>query len=399
VAIKYKLSGKKTAVPPEEKFKMATKVNSIPSSPITVSFIPTKGDIVRTCKSNIAFYLGDQVGHGGEGNVYMIDKNLACKIYSLSKLTNAKIEKIKLMISKPIYDQDICWPIDLVMNTYNEVVGYTMPIAKGHILSKVQNRAFMQEYFPKWKKKDIVTLAYTIVEKFYYLHERNIIVGDINTRNIMFTSPTQVYFVDTDSYQIEGFPCPVGTNEYTCRELLESGAKFPEFLRKWGHENFSLATLIYVLFMNGKHPYAIRGGSDPATNIKQDKFPFPYEANNSKGEIISDTRYVDLIPVGPWKDIWDLLPQYIRGAFYATFNDKGNYHNPNNSISSESWLILIYQYLDELKSESKKSLRNEIFPGMPEVAKSTIKKAKTPIIMHRNVESSNLNRYNKKRKK
>ena len=175
--------------------------------------------------------------------------------------------------------------------------------------------------------------------------------------------------------------------------------KNAEFLRKWGHENFSLATLIYVLFMNGKHPYALRGGSDPATNIKQDKFPFPYEANNSKGEIIADTRYSDLIPVGPWKDIWDLLPHYIRGAFYATFNDKGNYHNPNNSISSESWLILIYQYLDELKNESKKSLRNEIFPGMPEVARSTIKKAKTPIIMHRNIESSNLNKYNIKRKK
>ena len=399
MAIKYKLSNKKTIVPQSEKFKIATKVNSIPSTPITVSFVPTKGDLVKTCKSNMAFFLGDQIGHGGEGNVYAIDKNLACKIYSMSKLTNSKIEKIKLMISKPIYDQDICWPIDLVMNSYNEIVGYTMPIAKGHILSKVQNRAFMQEYFPKWKKKDIVTLAYTIVEKFYYLHERNIIVGDINTRNIMFTSPTQVYFVDTDSYQIEGFPCPVGTNEFTCKELLESGAKFPEFLRKWGHENFSLATLIYVLFMNGKHPYAIRGGSDPATNIKMDKFPFPYEANNSKGVIIADTRYVDLIPVGPWKLCWDLLPQYIRGAFYATFNDKGNYHNPNNSISSESWMILIYQYLDELKQESKKSLKNEIFPGLPEVEKSTIKKAKVPIIMHRNVESSNLNRYNIKRKK
>ena len=88
------------------------------------------------------------------------------------------------MISKPIYDQDICWPIDLVMNSYNEVVGYTMPIAKGHLLQKIQSRAFVQEYFPKWKKKDIVQLAYTIIQKFYYLHQRNIIVGDINTRNI-----------------------------------------------------------------------------------------------------------------------------------------------------------------------------------------------------------------------
>ena len=142
-----------------------------------------------------------------------------------------------------------------------------------------------------------------------------------------------------------------------------------------------------------------RGGSDPATNIKQDKFPFPYEANNSKGVIISDSRYIDLIPVGPWKLYWEMLPDYIRGAFYSTFNDKGNYHNPTKSISSESWLILIYQYLDDLKLEKKNSLKNEIFPGLPEVGKSAIKKAKVPIIMHRNIESSNLNRYNIKRKK
>lgn len=399
MAIKYRLKVKKQIVPENEIFKFATKVDKTPSTPISVSFVPTEGDLVRTYKSNVAFYLGTPVGKGGEGTVYQIDKNLACKIYSLSKLTRAKIEKIKLMISKPIYDQDICWPIDLVMNSYNEIVGYTMPIAKGYLLSKIQSRAFIQEYFPKWKKKDIVQLAYTIIQKFYYLHERNIIVGDINTRNIMFTSPTQVYFVDTDSYQIEGFPCPVGTNEFTCRELLEKGSKFSEMLRQWGHENFSLAILIYVLFMNGKHPYAIRGGSDPATNIKQDKFPFPYEANNSKGVIISDSRYIDLIPVGPWKLYWEMLPGYIKGAFYSTFNDKGNYHNPQQSISSESWLILIYEYLEDLKLEKKNSLKNDIFPGLPEVEKSTIKKAKTPIIMHRNVESTNLNKYNIKRKK
>lgn len=399
MAIKYRLKVKKQIVPENEIFKIATKVDKTPSTPINVSFVPTEGDLVRTYKSNVAFYLGTPIGKGGEGTVYQIDKNLACKIYSLSKLTRQKIEKIKLMISKPIYDQDICWPIDLVMNSYNEVVGYTMPIAKGHLLQKIQSRAFVQEYFPKWKKKDIVQLAYTIIQKFYYLHQRNIIVGDINTRNIMFTSPTQVYFVDTDSYQIEGYPCPVGTNEFTCRELLEKGSKFSEMLRQWGHENFSLAILIYVLFMNGKHPYAIRGGSDPATNIKQDKFPFPYEANNSKGVIISDSRYIDLIPVGPWKLYWEMLPGYIKGAFYSTFNDKGNYHNPQQSISSESWLILIYEYLEDLKEEKKNSLRNDIFPGLPEVEKSTIKKAKTPIIMHRNVESSNLNKYNIKRKK
>ncbi len=344
-------------------------------------------------------YLGKVIGKGGEGCVYSVDKNLACKIYALGKLTKAKIEKIKLMISKPIYDQDICWPIDLVLNTRNECVGYTMPIAKGHLLIKVHNRAFIQENFPKWKKKDIVELAFTIVKKFYYLHERNIIVGDINTRNIMFTSPTQVYFVDTDSYQIEGFPCPVGTNEFTCRELLIGGSKFTDSLRKWGHENFSLAILIYVLLMNGKHPYAIRGGSDPVSNIKEDKFPFPYEAKNSKGTVICDDRYADLIPAGPWALFWENLPSYLKGAFYSTFNNRGNYHNPDNSIKSESWEIMLYQYLDELKAMKKNCAKNEIFPGLPEVSKTTIKRSKTTIIMHKSAASASLNKYNVKKKR
>lgn len=399
MATEYKLNTKTVIVSDNEKFKMATEINRISTTPINVSYIPSEGDIVRTYKNNVALELGRKIGGGGEGHVYAIDKNFACKIYSSGKLSKSKIEKLKLMISKPIYDQDICWPIDLVLNSRNEIVGYTMPMAKGHILFKISNRAFVQENFPKWKKRDVVELAYTIASKFYYLHERNIIVGDINTRNIMFTSPTQVYFVDTDSYQIEGFPCPVGTNEFTCRELLAGGNKFNETLRKWGHENFSLAILIYVLLMNGKHPYAIRNGSDPVSNIKEDKFPFPYEAKNSKGTLICDDRFVDLIPAGPWHLYWENLPEYIKGAFYSTFNNRGNYHNPEKSIKSESWKIMLYQYMDDLKKVKKNSLANEIFPGLEEVSKSAIKKSKTAIIMHKCITNSSLDKYNLKKKK
>ena len=49
-----------------------------------------------------------------------------------------------------------------------------------------------------------------------YLHERNIIMGDINALNILVVSPTEVYFVDTDSYQIEEFPCPVWNLKTPC---------------------------------------------------------------------------------------------------------------------------------------------------------------------------------------
>ena len=68
---------------------------STPSTPITVSFVPTEGDLVRTYKSNMAFYLGTPVGKGGEGTVYAIGKNLACKIFSLGKLRTITEEGVE----------------------------------------------------------------------------------------------------------------------------------------------------------------------------------------------------------------------------------------------------------------------------------------------------------------
>ena len=38
----------------------------------------------------------------------------------------------------------------------------------------------LKKYFPDWKKKDTVQLCLTILKKFKYLHDRNIILGDIN---------------------------------------------------------------------------------------------------------------------------------------------------------------------------------------------------------------------------
>ena len=67
-------------------------------------------------------------------------------------------------------------------------------------------------------------------------------MGDLNPTNIMVKFSEKVFFVDTDSYQIEDFPCPVGTPDYTAPEI--QNRKKYDFLRSIGNENFAVATLL-----------------------------------------------------------------------------------------------------------------------------------------------------------
>lgn len=390
MSFEYKLNTKKFQVSESEKYLMPTEISDSPNTLIPIPLVQKEGDTVYCYNTRIGLVLGSVIGRGGEGTIYRINKSLACKIYKNEKLTVAKVEKLRLMISKPISDPEICWPIDLVMNKQGAIIGYTMPAAKGYILSKVHNRAFIQEAFPKWKKRDLVELAYTIASKINHMHERNIIIGDINTRNIMFNSSTEVYFVDTDSYQIEGFPCPVGTNEFTCREILNSGSRFPDFLRNWGHENFSIAMLFFVILMNGRHPYSYIGGEDTVSNIKKSFFPYPYE---------TDTQFANLIPAGNWKLLWQYMPEYVKGAFYSTFSFRGNHNENKTRMGSESWVIILYQYLDTLERGRKTSFSNELFPGLPPIPKTVIKKAKSKVTMKMSVYDNSLDKYNIRKRK
>lgn len=377
-------------VHPSDKYDLPTTINQISQEILPTSFLPTEGDTIICYNNRVKMVLGGLMGIGGEGAIYHVNKALVCKIYKTEKLTVSKMEKLRLMISKPISDPEICWPIDIVTNIKGEPVGYIMPMAKGFILNRVSSQAFLQQYFPKWRRKDLVELVLTITSKIKYLHDRNAIIGDINTRNIMFVSPSEVYFVDTDSYQIEGFPCPVGTNEFTCKEILNSGSRFPGFLRNWGHENFSIAMLFFVLLMNGRHPYSYKGGEDTVSNIKKSFFPYPYD---------TDTQFIDQIPAGNWRLLWQYMPEYVKGAFYSTFSFRGNHNENKTRMGSESWVIILYQYLDTLTRERKTSLSNELFPGLPPIPKTIIKKTKSKVTMKTSVYDNSLDKYNTRKRK
>lgn len=333
-----------------EKFNIKTKITVIPDTPVSVKHIPHERDVLSSI-NNGDIRLVKCLGGGGEGYVFKTNTPYIAKIYKQGKLTQRNKKKLELMISHKISCKGICYPVDLLYSK-QEFVGFLMPEAKGDVLHiSVFQPMVMKELHPGWKKLDLVDLSLTILEKIKYLHDRNIILGDINPQNILVVDPKEVYFVDTDSYQIEDFPCPVGTVYFTAPEL--QGKAFKEYLRTVGNENFAIATLLFMLMLPGKPPYAHVGGGSPMENIKAMYFPYPF------GEFTENT------PPGFWRFCWSHLPFKMKEAFYQTFMKAGTHACEANRLSVDEWIKLFQEYkylLQTGKMEEQDEIANDIFP-------------------------------------
>lgn len=324
------------APPKIQKFELRTELTKLKEEAMSVSILPSEGDTVIA--DNQPIQLKEQFASGGEGYVYNTNTPYVCKIYKKEKINTYKYEKVKLMLKNKIKYPGICWPVSLVTNQKGEFVGYLMPKATGKELQRtVFQPQLLKKRFPDWQKRDTVELSVTILKMIKHLHDRNIILGDINPMNILVVSPKEVYFVDTDSYQIEGFPCPVGTINYTAPEIQRKA--FNTFLRSLGNEYFAVATLLFMLMLPGKPPYSQQGGANPIDNIINMDFSYPLgESSNQKA------------PDGPWRFMWSHLPYYIKSAFYTTFRKGEEGSTEQNRMTTNEWLGKMIHYLSLLDS-------------------------------------------------
>ena len=199
-----------------------------------------------------------KLGSGGEGTVYIVNNGMACKVFN--EITENRVNKLKLMVGKINYN-GICSPKQLVYDKDGTVVGYLMDRAEGKPLKLLLTGIpVLKRNFPNWKKMHVVKLCLTILDKIKYLHSKNIILGDINPQNILVKDENTVYFIDTDSYQIENYCCPVGTDAFTPPELIRKN--FKSILRTFENEYFTVAVLMFMILMYGKHPYSKVGGGN-----------------------------------------------------------------------------------------------------------------------------------------
>mgnify|MGYP000038447265 FL=1 len=315
-------------------FKAAKAIISSDDAVNKISKIPAVGSTVYDDNGNKISILSE-ISAGGEGIIYSTNTEYVAKIYKKEHNTQHKFQKLKLMLGTSFDCAGVCYPTSLIYNTNSksEFVGYLMPKASGEELQKsVFIKPLFERKYKSWNRIDLVELLVNILHKIVYLHSKNIIIGDINPANILFVSPREIYFVDTDSYQVGPFPCPVGTVNFTAPEI--QGVHYGDFLRTMEHENFAVATLCFMIMMTGKTPYSHQGGSDPAHNIKKMLFPYRFEGN-----------VTNEVPDGMWKYIWSHLPYKVKEGFYNTFSRDGSCSRPDKRLSSSEWLDIFKYYL------------------------------------------------------
>lgn len=310
-------------------FAVATQLAPDLEKPLSSGISLSQGAVVRTA-GGTKVLLSHELASGGEGVVFRTDQpGLVCKIYHPQKLTVGKKNKIELMTTRQIPDPTVCWPKEAVYDLQGVFRGFLMPEARGEPLARglFIPKPWLQKH-PNWTRRESVALALAILEKINNLHKINVLLGDINPFNILVVDENTVYFVDCDSYQVEGYPCPVGSINFIAPEL--QGKDLRQCLRTLEHELFAVATLLFMIMVPGKSPYSHQGGTDGAENIRKMHFPYPFR-----------TRRAENIAMGPWRFCWSHLSPELKEAFYHSFHQE---YRGFPRVKVEQWIALFRQY-------------------------------------------------------
>ena len=299
-------------------------------------------------KNDKAIILKDELGKGGEGTIYSVDTKTVAKIYHTKSLTPEKEGKIRALIAKKIRLEGICAPIESLFDERGHFVGYLMPKANAESGFELQtcvfNPALLKLKLADWDRINLANLSISILEKIKLLHDNDIIIGDINPFNILIKDDKTVYFVDVDSYQVDNYPCPVGTVHFTAPEI-QNVDSFNKLIRTKEHEYFAVATLLFMIFHAGKTPFSFQGGGNMKENIISMNFSYP---------LGDEDNY--LAPQGMWEFIWSELSYEIRKGFYTVFKE-------NIRLDITDWLNILNIYLDDLRQGT---YPKAIFPNSTE---------------------------------
>jgi len=237
---------------------------------------------------------------GGEAYLYGVagNDNLVAKIYH--NPNTAKAAKLAAMIANPPDDPmatrghaSIAWPIDRLMSATEDrrFAGFIMPRVKHtYSIFEFYNPRTRRTKCPLFHYGYLIRTARNLAAAFRALHLRGYVVGDVNESNILVSETALVTLVDTDSFQVPDqgqiYRCPVGKPEFTPPEL--QNINFRDTDRLPIHDGFGLGVLIFLLLMEGTHPFAGRytGTNEPppiAVRIALGHYPYgiginiPYE--------------------------------------------------------------------------------------------------------------------------
>jgi hypothetical protein len=213
-----------------------------------------------------------EIGAGGEAVVYGVpgDASLVAKLYHQPAIERAR--KLGAMLAHPPAMPEgtaTAWPADLLLDGGGRFAGFVMPRAEGPRLFEFYNPVSRRETAPGFHAGLLHRAGRNLAAAFDALHAAGYVVGDVNESNLLVSpADAALTLVDADSLQVcdaeHGvvYRSRVGKPEFTPPEL--QGVSFEQVDRGEAHDRFGLAVLLFLLLMEGTHPFAmsLAGGGE-----------------------------------------------------------------------------------------------------------------------------------------
>jgi hypothetical protein len=239
---------------------------------------------------------------GGEGYVYHSYHNLMCKLFRGHHQNYFNHKKILDMLSIEINNKYIIWPKDVVYYE-NTFVGFVMDEVKGSVtLDDLRDNGFAG-----FNVLDRFKLALEFLKHVHYLHQKNIVIGDIKLPNVLVKGPEELYIIDTGSFQVFDYPCTVFTKEYTNKIYTSDMLK--KELREVEDEYYAVNKVIFeIMMLKGPH-YSPNNLEIDLDSVVR---PFTYKLKSPKS----------MEGLFPHEITWFALSERMREYFYYYF-EKG----------------------------------------------------------------------------
>lgn len=298
--------------------------------------------------------VGQRLGGGGQGDVYMVSyngQNKALKWYKLSGMGRNKqafYDNIKSNVMKGSPSPEFLWPID-VTEWENETFGYVMDLVPNGYY-EVSEYLLRNVNMPSFKV--VIDAALHIVSAFRILHNNGYSYQDLNDGNFFIDPRTgKVLICDNDNVAPNGMDTGIlGKPRYMAPEIVLR-RKMPDNLS----DRFSMSLILYRLFCLD-HPLEGKRSLVPClTPEHQEKlygsealFMFdPDNIENAPDPVIHKNSLT----------VWKCLPDYIRELFLKAFSQK-SMTNPNARPKELDWINALVRFRSEI---IRCSCGNEMF--------------------------------------
>lgn len=321
--------------------------------------------------------LGKLLGQGGEGAVYKVPAmpGKVVKVFHQQNRRQQMHEKIRLLAKyrDAMYLDGIliaAMPEEVLYDSRGNFAGYMMPQLMSTMkLYDVQREGGRRKMLPDMDYRGLIIIAYNLAEAVQHLHDRGIVIGDMNPNNIVVNPDGTVVLIDCDSFDITDpdtgihYPCRVGLAELLAPELqlvgkLENGS----FTRE--SDVFSLAIHIFRLLSNNADPFFA------AMDIMSCSAPIS-EVITVRNQLIlnGECPYVRDIP-GKQRPHWapslDIFPENMQALMRRAFDYTADTYESKigDRPSAREWQQALMQFYQTAMTRCTKDPFHWYLPGL-----------------------------------